>query len=197
MSTGYIYRITNTLTGDFYIGKTITSVNKRWTRHKHDAMKKNSHHHFHRAIRKYGVESFLVEVLETSPASTISEREIHWIAELKPAYNMTMGGDGLLGWKHTEESRRRMSIAQTNRETLPLSQEHREAISRALKGNPNAREWKVGRKHSSETRKKMSVAHRGKPKSDAHKEKLTEHCRKMASTAAKIRWSKVRKAQQK
>jgi hypothetical protein len=44
-------------------------------------------------MRKYGIDNFIVESIETV-ISNINEREIFWINNLKPEYNMTKGGDG-------------------------------------------------------------------------------------------------------
>lgn len=89
-----IYLITNTLTNDTYVGKTINTVEQRWRGHCYSA-KYGSTTHLHRAIRKYGEVSFRIDILEESPYN-INESEIHWIAKLNPKYNMTKGGDG--GW---------------------------------------------------------------------------------------------------
>src|SRR5699024_192899 len=85
----------------------------------------------YKAIRKHGKQNFKVEVLETriDNADDLKEREKYWIKELDTysftgghGYNMTLGGDGLLGYKWTEEQR----------ETLKgriLSEETRRRIS--------------------------------------------------------------------
>jgi len=43
-------------------------------------------------MRKYGTDKFTIEILEET--SNGNEREIYWIQELNPHYNMTSGGDG-------------------------------------------------------------------------------------------------------
>jgi group I intron endonuclease len=89
-----IYQITNILTNDIYIGKT-TDPSYRFYRHKYNAKKNKSRAHIHRAMRKYGVENFTFSVLEqVESVNILNEREIYWIAKLKPKYNMTKGGDG-------------------------------------------------------------------------------------------------------
>lgn len=90
-----IYRITNVVTGDFYIGKTKNTVEKRWCMHKRNAGR-GIETHFYRSIRKYGVENFKVDILEDCDSICDNEKEKYWIKKLKPQYNMTAGGDG--GW---------------------------------------------------------------------------------------------------
>lgn len=72
MERGYIYKITCLLTGKLYIGQTLRTIEKRWKRHIRDS-KKGSDHKFHRAIRKYGEENFLVEELLAVSAPTKKE----------------------------------------------------------------------------------------------------------------------------
>lgn len=89
-----IYQITNKLTNDFYIGKT-KNPEARFYKHKYDATNNKSQAYIHRAMRKYGVDNFTFSVLEqVESLDVLSEREIYWIDNLKPKYNMTKGGDG-------------------------------------------------------------------------------------------------------
>ena len=87
-----IYKVACAITGDFYIGKTIQRLEKRFRRHLLDA-RRGRQTHLCRAIRLYGEAAFSIEIVE-EPADDLSARECHWIAALRPAYNMTAGGDG-------------------------------------------------------------------------------------------------------
>jgi group I intron endonuclease len=93
MNSSCIYKVTNTQNSKAYIGKTKNGVAKRMKDHRGNT-RKGSQLVFHQAIRKYGFESFKVEVLEETTEDRLNEREKFWIAVLKPAYNMTEGGDG-------------------------------------------------------------------------------------------------------
>jgi group I intron endonuclease len=88
-----IYKITNIITQDFYIGKTIKTSEERFLRHIY-LSRYDSQTHLHRAMRKYGEHNFIIETLETPSESILSEREKILIEEHKPPYNMTEGGDG-------------------------------------------------------------------------------------------------------
>jgi group I intron endonuclease len=89
-----IYQITNKLTNDFYIGKT-KNQQERFYRHKYNATNNKSQTYIHRAMRKYGVENFTFSVLEqVESPEFLNQREMYWIDQLKPKYNMTRGGDG-------------------------------------------------------------------------------------------------------
>lgn len=89
---GHIYKITNIITHDFYIGKTIKSPEERFQKHIYNS--KHVDTHLYRAIRKYGSDNFIVETLETISDESLDLREKYFISELKPSYNMTKGGDG-------------------------------------------------------------------------------------------------------
>ena len=86
----YIYQIKNIVTDDIYIGKTTKTVEERFARHILNSKTQNTY--LYKAIRKYGKENFIVEVIETT--ENLDERERFWIASKQPKYNMTSGGDG-------------------------------------------------------------------------------------------------------
>ena len=89
-----IYKIVNQINGDFYIGKTIKPKEKRLQKHFYSA-NYNSQTYLHKAMRKYGCSNFSIEEVETQvPEEKLNEREIFWIGNLNPEYNMTSGGDG-------------------------------------------------------------------------------------------------------
>lgn len=90
---GIIYKITNKVNGKSYIGQTRYTLEFRWRQHIH----KKDDTYFHNAIRKYGIESFSLEILEECDYSKLNEREIFYIAKyntFKEGYNLTIGGDG-------------------------------------------------------------------------------------------------------
>lgn len=105
-----IYKITNKINGHMYIGQSI-SIEHRWLEHLSDSTvseeiwEKNNRKqqsHLHRAIRKYGKDNFIFEIIEECSIEELDSKEIYWIAYyntfLDPQhYNMTAGGDGQRG----------------------------------------------------------------------------------------------------
>lgn len=89
----FIYQILNSITHDFYIGKTKKDINRRLKEHIYKA-RNNIQTHFYRAIRKYGEQNFSIILLEKTNKKLLNIKEIQWIKKLKPKYNMTKGGDG-------------------------------------------------------------------------------------------------------
>jgi len=103
-----LYLITSP-TGKQYVGITTLPVNRRMTGHK-TAARQGSPYPLHAAIRKYGFDKMVVEILH--PSRDIEELhalEIAAIAErntVAPAgYNLTDGGEGTTGHIVTEEQR--------------------------------------------------------------------------------------------
>lgn len=92
----YIYKVTNLLNQKIYIGKTMSTVEKRWKEHIKDAQR-FPERPLYRAMLKYGVENFSIEEIEECSHETVNERETHWIEVLssfRKGYNATLGGDG-------------------------------------------------------------------------------------------------------
>ena len=164
-----IYLIKNTVTNDFYIGKTSKTVCKRLAEHTKLA-KSKSQTYFHRAIRKYGIENFTVEILEKDILDNymLNEREVFWIQQLRPKYNMTIGGDGVVGYKPTDTHKKNISLSKSG---IKNSKEHNQNISLAKKGKKQTNDHilkrslqKIGTFHREETIQKMSIAKLEKPK---------------------------------
>ena len=67
--TGYIYKITNTINNKVYIGQTRVNIYRRIRQHFTSAFNLKSlgyNTYFHKAIRKYGITSFVFEkIFET------------------------------------------------------------------------------------------------------------------------------------
>ena len=52
---GFIYKITNTINNKVYIGKTLSSIEKRFTEHKEDSRRPQEQiRPLYRAMNKYG-----------------------------------------------------------------------------------------------------------------------------------------------
>lgn len=89
----HIYKITNNITKEFYIGKTKFDIETRFKGHIKSS-KTKSKSLIHKSIAKYGKENFTIESIIECDESKLDEYEIFYISELKPHYNMTLGGEG-------------------------------------------------------------------------------------------------------
>lgn len=112
-----------------YIGKATTSY-KRIKDHKYEAFAKKDGKWKHntrwkKAIREFGWENLLVEILEFVPKWTsLDKRERYWIAEYhasdpKYGFNMNEGGAGPT--KHTSEAKAKMSAALMGMGSKPVT----------------------------------------------------------------------------
>ena len=82
-----IYKITNTITGDFYIGSS-KDVKRRWTEHKSPSRwNKSPNNPMYIDMHEYGKDKFDLEVLEVVEAESLKEKEQYFIETLKPTYN--------------------------------------------------------------------------------------------------------------
>lgn len=61
-----------------------------------------------RALLKYGFSNFSLEILEYCNSENLLKREQHYLDTLKPKYNIVEVAGSTLGYKHTEESLKKM-----------------------------------------------------------------------------------------
>ncbi len=92
----FIYKSTNKINGKCYIGRTsYDKLYKRINSHIWFSKNKNcSNIPFSNALKKYGKENFEWEILEECKKEDMGDKEIYWISQLNPEYNVTLGGDG-------------------------------------------------------------------------------------------------------
>ena len=180
-----IYKCTNEINGKTYIGFTHKSLTKRIIEHKSSA-KNGSDYLLHKAIRKYGIDSFKWESLYESfdKEFILFTMENYFIMENNSyfetgfGYNMTFGGQGgMLGKKHTEQTKDKLKLARNKRIVEPM----------------------LGKTHKESSKEKMSLAKLGKKKDDSYKEMCSERNlkrysdpekRKILSDAVKLSWQK-------
>jgi group I intron endonuclease len=168
--------------GKAYIGQTMMSLSRRWKEHVCRA-NGGSDFFFHRAIRKYGVQSFIIELLTrcgTKGEMNRKEQEAIRSANTKTphGYNLTDGGDGMGGFKHSEESKAKTSAALKGRK---FTDEHKAKIGMANTGRKCSdkvlaifREANCGRVYTDEHRAKIGAAAKGRKRSEETKEKIRQ-----------------------
>lgn len=179
-----IYQIQHLASGKFYVGSA-KHIGRRWVEHVRD-LRAGSHHSkkMQNAWNKYGQSAFAFSILEiVEDPSNLIEREQHWLDKtqaVKLGYNNSPVAGSLLGFRHKEETKKKMSLVHTGR---IRSEEHRRNLSIANTGKKMSeearqkmREAKLGKKrspHSPETKAKMSAAKLGKKATEETKQKLS------------------------
>lgn len=130
-----IYCIENLVNGKKYIGQSV-DITKRWYEHRRTLkLKQHDNIYLQRAWDKYEEDNFQFYIITICEVERLDELEIYFInlfntTNNEYGYNMTLGGDGTFGYKHTEETKRYISEIQTGRK---LSEEHINSIKNAWK----------------------------------------------------------------
>lgn len=162
-----VYVHINKVNGKKYVGITSRKINYRWNSGKGY----KSQPKFYNAICKYGWDNFDHEII----SSNLTENEaknfeillIDKLDSVKNGYNQTYGGEGLNGYKFSEETKNKIREKAIGRK---LSEETKDKIRKAHLGIPpsekalnRAKEVNTGRHPSLETREKISEScRRGK-----------------------------------
>nr|YP_009268538.1 hypothetical protein [Beauveria caledonica]AMD61802.1 hypothetical protein [Beauveria caledonica] len=109
-----IYLWTNTITGKKYVGSSINLnirlknyFSKNYLEYKIQLDKSL----IYRALLKYGYSNFKLEILEFCSIDSILEREQYYLDNLNLEYNLLKTARSLLGFKHSEYSKKLISQA--------------------------------------------------------------------------------------
>ncbi len=103
-----LYLVSRRDSADAYVGITSNDVRQRWHAHKCDA-RKGRGTRFARSLAKHGPDAFEWRVLAMLPSRAAAESaERAVIAALSPTLNLTAGGEGVNGLKHSDASRAKM-----------------------------------------------------------------------------------------
>jgi group I intron endonuclease len=154
---GFIYLVTNLLSGKYYVGQHRGRDLQRYlTKNVQDALRGyDNKPYLNHAIRKYGAGAFVIQALAVSDGP-LDDLERLWIVALAArelGYNIAVGGNsGTAGWNRgvpfSEATKARMrkphrftlqskAAMKANmsavRKGVPKSAEHRAAIARGLR----------------------------------------------------------------
>ena len=87
MKISAVYKITNVITGDFYIGSS-KDVKSRWTSHKCPSVwNRYPNNPMYLDMNKYGLDKFSFQILEEVEIEQLKEMEQQFIETLNPTYN--------------------------------------------------------------------------------------------------------------
>lgn len=117
---GTVYIFVNKTNSKVYIGKTVDSYLGRWKEHKNLIGKSSKY--FYKSLEKYGWFGFDRFVIYQTPIIKdreecdilILDKEMYYIKTFKSndrnfGYNLTEGGDGPVGMKHSETTKKLLS----------------------------------------------------------------------------------------
>lgn len=139
---GYIYKITNKITNQNYIGQTTQDLFERWKQHKKT---RSNCRYLKSAFNKYGIENFEFKLICICFDDDLNKLEINYIKKFNSlvpnGYNLRLGGEN--GGKHNEETKKKISETLKNKSNIliskpqlgkPHTEEVKNKISKALTG---------------------------------------------------------------
>ena len=121
MKISAVYKIINTVTGDFYIGSS-KNIKRRWMEHKRPSVwKRFSNNPMYLDMQKYGTDKFEFQVIEEVEIEKLKEAEQKFIEILKPTYKNANG------WNMERYKEHQIEYYQQNREKyIEYYQQNRE-----------------------------------------------------------------------
>lgn len=172
-----IYKIENLVNGAVYIGSAV-NLSERHRLHRLTLHSGTNHNkHLQNAWNKYGENNFMFSIIEIvhHPHNLIQQEQLwmNYYDVMNVGYNLCPFAESQLGFKHSEEAKKRMSDAKKGDKHFnygkSLSTETRTKISAARRNNPQllrklSEGWmgknnpNYGKDFSEETRRKMSLA---------------------------------------
>jgi hypothetical protein len=149
-----VYKITNTLNGKYYIGKHKTS--------ELDDGYMGSGVAITLAIKKYGIQNFLKEILHVfDNEDDMNRTELELVIISESTYNLCPGGNGGFPAGASEKG---IAALNVKRKDLTWANTFKENRKRALKqkyGSSGVKSF-LGRKHSEESKRKTAESMSGK-----------------------------------
>ena len=170
-----IYKITNTLTGRFYIGST-NNFDKRWRAHKR-SLKTNGHNRYiQHDSDLFGIKSFKFEVIECVEPDDYLLLEVeqkylnmYWdngnkcYNDSKIAGSPPKDGRGMRGKKHSDQTKAKIGAAN---KISQLGKKHTEITKARMSKSGKGK--RIGRVLSPEQKAKLSIANLGKQLGHKH-----------------------------
>lgn len=129
-----VYKITNLIDNKCYIGSTRNCFRVRIKKHRND-LQNNKHHSpkLQRSYNKHGAANFEVTILEVCSPENCIEREQYYLDLLMPVYNCLLVAGSGTGYKHSDETKAKMSVAQLGKVRSYPSEETKLKIRASVK----------------------------------------------------------------
>lgn len=166
-----IYQITHIASGRNYVGSAV-NLNKRLKEHVRQLNEGCHHSKFmQRVFKKHGADSLSFKILLFCDKKNLIFFEQRAIDTIKPEFNSVPTAGSMLGYKHTAESRRKMSESRAKDFSPFTGKNHTEETKRKISQN---RKGKGGTGWTDERRRKISEAHKGRVITEEQRRKISE-----------------------
>jgi hypothetical protein len=141
---GVIYKITNLINGEFYIGSS-TNLYKRYYTHLNDMRnQRKTCVRLNRAVNKYGEDNFKFQIIARCPMEYVIRLEQWFISNSYPQYNIAKIAGSNLGIKRSQEVKLERSIIQKkNWDDVEYRKHHLEKLSENWKHGSNHKGAKI------------------------------------------------------
>lgn len=161
-----------------YVGKD-SNINKSRRNKEHHSPSQYYKQPFNRILQKNPNRyTYQVLVWNVKDQETLNALEIQNIRQLKPKFNYTDGGDGMYGYKASNETKKKMSQSHKGK---TFSDESKKIMSDSKKGEKNPmfgkrgeKSPRFGRTHSEHTKQKIREFRKGSMLSKETKNKISE-----------------------
>jgi group I intron endonuclease len=190
---GYLYKITNKITGKCYIGVTIQAdCQSRWRKHINSLRYKEGCPLLKKSMKKHGIENFTFDILIICFDEDVVKYEKEYIKKYNSqqpnGYNILSGGqigDGLVGYKHSPETIEK--IKEKIRQFREKNPHHFETYREKHKKSFEHIDFSSCVKNSEKFKKAMAERREQyrngtKKMSDEYKKKISEGLRKYFNT---------------
>lgn len=156
-----IYIIRNLVNNKIYIGQSV-DIKRRWQEHLRSGQPekynkkslRDANTPIHRAMQKYGVNNFSIQILEVCSKENLNSKEKYWIKIFNATnknfgYNITNGGQDNFALSHEQHSQAKLSQKQVN-EIIELLR------------NSNLSLSEISKKYSNISKATLSMINQGK-----------------------------------
>lgn len=182
-----IYQIRNLINNIIYVGSASLLGNRKWQHFNQLILNNHPNKKLQNAFNKYGRENFIFEVLELCEKENLIHREQYYLNILlcanvnntffnKRGYNILRIAKNSVGFKHSEETKKKISEIQIGKK---VSQKVKDLLYYYSKDRivseetrEKSRLAKLGFKHTEETKEKLRQINIGKKFSKEHVEKI-------------------------
>ena len=163
----YIYKTTNLINGKIYIGLSTKTVEESIGYYGSGKL-------ISKALKKWGKENFTKEIIESGidDYETLCKLEIYYIEyynSINEGYNITRGGGGTIGHKHTKEAKQKISNY--------LSNQPKEVLEKRASSN-------TGKVRSEDVKRRTSQSMKGKTYTEERRQNMSKN---MLGKSKKIR----------